>query len=233
MRLHLGAQQREHAIGGIAVEVAGRFIGEHQRRAVHQRARDRDPLRFTPGEHLHRIVGPPAQADRLEHRQRARPRLGARHLEQLQRQRDVLQQRQLRQQVEGLEHEADAPAPQRGERVVAKRGEVDAVEQYAAAVGPVEPCHHVEQRRLAGARFTHERDRLASLHRERQPVEQRTRAIDAHPLADFDQLQQCAHSGSGQGRGFTGIDRSRAAARVCSPGGVSGRDCFDRRRRAG
>jgi hypothetical protein len=46
--------------------------------------------------------------------------LGARHAEQVQRQQQVLQRRERRHQVEELEHEADAAAPQLREAVLGK-----------------------------------------------------------------------------------------------------------------
>lgn len=39
----------EHRVGGVLVEVAGRLVGEHQRRLVGERAGDRDALLLTAG----------------------------------------------------------------------------------------------------------------------------------------------------------------------------------------
>ena len=45
-RAHLRGQQLEHARGGGGVEVAGRLVGQHDARAVHERARDRHALQL-------------------------------------------------------------------------------------------------------------------------------------------------------------------------------------------
>ena len=50
--------------------------------------------------------------------------VAARAAEQRERQRDVLRDREVRQHVEGLEHEADVPAPQQRQRVVVERRKV-------------------------------------------------------------------------------------------------------------
>ncbi len=42
--LHAFAQQREHFLRALRIEVSGRLVGEHQARLVHQGARDRDAL---------------------------------------------------------------------------------------------------------------------------------------------------------------------------------------------
>ncbi|MCY1550633.1 hypothetical protein D9M68_869000 [compost metagenome] len=91
--------------------------------------------------------------------------------QQHQRQRDVLRNVQVRQHVEGLEHEAHvAPAPERAGFAV-ERADVDAAVRDRARVPAVEPGHAVEQRRLAGARFAHDGDELAGLDAERHVLE--------------------------------------------------------------
>jgi hypothetical protein len=48
--------QREHAVGGTGVEIAGRFIGQHQRWIVCQRACDCDALLLAAGESRRQFV---------------------------------------------------------------------------------------------------------------------------------------------------------------------------------
>ena len=50
----------------VRVEVAGRLVGEQQRRAVDQRPGDRDALLLAAGELRRVVVQPVAQADALE-----------------------------------------------------------------------------------------------------------------------------------------------------------------------
>ncbi len=42
------AQQRDHLPGALGIEIAGGLVGEHERRAVHERACDRDTLQLAP-----------------------------------------------------------------------------------------------------------------------------------------------------------------------------------------
>ena len=82
------------------------------------------------------------------------------------RQRDVLGGRERRQQVVGLEDEADAIAPELREPALAQALERDAVDGDAARGRPVEPGHDVHERRLAGARRAHDGDELALVQRD-------------------------------------------------------------------
>ena len=75
---------------------------------------------------------------------------------QVDRQGDVLGRRQHRQQVEGLEDEPEAVAPQPGQLLVGQGGEVDVAHQDAPARQRVEPGHAVHEGRLARARRAHD-----------------------------------------------------------------------------
>ena len=52
------AEQREHALAVLGIEVAGRFIGDEQRGFMHERAGDGGALHLTT-RHLLGIVAPP------------------------------------------------------------------------------------------------------------------------------------------------------------------------------
>ena len=56
----------EHRVGGRFVEVAGRLVGEHQRRAVGERAGDRDALLLAARQLGRAMVEPLRQAERAE-----------------------------------------------------------------------------------------------------------------------------------------------------------------------
>src|SRR5690606_16071721 len=64
---------------------------------------------------------------------------------------DVLQDRAVREQVEGLEDEADEPATQRGALPLAHRVGGEAGEPVLPGRGPVVAAEEVEQRRVARA----------------------------------------------------------------------------------
>ena len=104
------AQQAEHLLGGVRVQVAGRLVGEHHRRAV-------DSARATAT----RCCWPPeSSAGRCVRRSRrptvsiscVEPRLVGLAAGQRERQRDVLLGGQHRHEVEGLEDEAEPVAAQ-------------------------------------------------------------------------------------------------------------------------
>src|SRR5262245_18083379 len=57
--------------------------------------------------------------------------------------------------MKGLKHEAEATAPEHGQRVVIKRGKVHAVDLDRALDGMIEARNEGEQGRLAAARLAH------------------------------------------------------------------------------
>ena len=70
------------------VQVAGRLVGEHDRRVVGQRARERDPLLLAAGQLRRIVMGAAGQPDFLQQLLGARPRVG--DAGDLHRHRDVL-----------------------------------------------------------------------------------------------------------------------------------------------
>ena len=77
------------------------------------------------------------------------------------RQVDVLGHVECRDQVERLEHEADAIPPQGRERLVGEPGEIGVADPHRAARDVVEACEAVHQRRLAGSGRAHDRGESA------------------------------------------------------------------------
>ena len=75
--VHL-AQQRVQRVGGLLVEIAGRFVGEEDRRLHDERARHRDALLLAARQHAGPVRETLAQADPPQQRLGARPRLGDR-----------------------------------------------------------------------------------------------------------------------------------------------------------
>jgi len=60
-----------------------------------------------------------------------------------------------------LKHEAEMFPAKHGQRVVVKRGELDAVELDRTSVRAIQTCHEIEQRGLAAARLAHDRNVIA------------------------------------------------------------------------
>src|SRR5438105_8240279 len=141
------------------VQVSRRLVREDHRRVVQERARDRDALLLTAGELARAVVDPVAEADLLERSERALPPLFAVAAVD-ERQLDVLDRVQSREQVVGLEHEADVLVADPGQLIVGELSDVLAREHIGAAVGHVEAAEHVHERRLSRARRAHDRDEL-------------------------------------------------------------------------
>ena len=82
------------------------------------------------------------------------------------RQADVVEDGLARQEVEALEHEADAPGAHPGELRVRERRDVLALQQVGPRVRAVEQTEHVHKGGLARARGPHDRHELAGHDRE-------------------------------------------------------------------
>src|SRR5689334_21925344 len=100
-------EQLQDLLARFAIEVAGRFVRQQQRRIAHERARDGDALLLAARELTREVPEPVAEADELQRRRRALLALGAAHLDEQQRQLDVLQRGEHGNQVVELEDETD------------------------------------------------------------------------------------------------------------------------------
>ena len=153
-------EDREDLRGRTGVEVPGRLVGEDHRRVVQQRARDRDALLLAARELRWPVVDPIAEPDGIERGDR--PLASALAVAAVdERQLDVLDRVEPRQQIERLEDEADVLVADRRELVVRELPDVLAGEDVFAAVGDVETAEDVHERRLARPRGAHDRHELA------------------------------------------------------------------------
>ena len=102
------AEDAQHALDLHVVEVGGRLVGQEQGRVVGQRPGDGDPLLLA----ARQVAGPVAQAlaeaDPLEQRHGLGPGVGPADARGAQRHHDVLDGVEAGDEVEGLEHDADA-----------------------------------------------------------------------------------------------------------------------------
>src|SRR4051794_24646977 len=159
-------EQADDGGAGLVVEVGGRLVGEGQPRVADERTRDRGPLLLAAGHLRRHVVDAVAEADQLQQLDRPpaqrRPVVGLEHQRQL----DVLDRGQERDEVVALEDVADRVVAQGGELALGERRGVLAVDGDRALGRPVEPADHVEQRRLAAARRAHQADELARQHGE-------------------------------------------------------------------
>jgi hypothetical protein len=132
------------------------------------------------------------EADAREHRVHARVRLRIAPAEEREGQRHVLRDREIRQDVERLEHEPETLAPKRGLALVVERREVVAVDDHVAFVHGFEPRDDVQQRGFADPRRADDRDPFAAIDVQRHVVQHATRDRATKGLADAAQFDHAA-----------------------------------------
>src|SRR5688500_3087903 len=132
-----------------------------------------------------------AEPDELEQLARSLRRVLGRHVpDDARREHDVLDRGEVREQVELLEHHADA-RPQRAQllaRLAARhvRPQLEAADLDRALVEGLEVVEAAEQRRLAAARRPDDRDRLALRHVRGDADEDLAVAVSLRERADAD-----------------------------------------------
>ena len=165
------AQQVHDLHARLGVEGAGGLVGQQDLGVVDEGARDGDALHLAARHLRGLLVDVFGEAHASQGVEGALAALRARDARQSQCQLDVRQDTLVRDQVVGLEDEADAvvavgvPVP----GLVVLRG--DAVDDEVAALEAVEASDDVEHRRLAGARLAQNSDELVVTERHRDLVE--------------------------------------------------------------
>ena len=153
-------QVEDRAAGG-GVEVRRRLVGEDQRRTVHQRARDGDALALTAGQLARTAAVFVGEPDALQQLVDALAAFGLSEPRQQQGILDVLARRQHRHEVEALEDEAEAIAPDGGEPARPACATRAGRPAGFARVGTIEAADQVQQGGLPAAGRAGERDELA------------------------------------------------------------------------
>ena len=156
------AQEGKNLRAGLGVEVAGGLVGQDDRGVVDQGAGNGHPLLLAARQLVGVVPQALPQPELFEDGLRPLLPLGAPDAGEHERQGNVLDRRQARQQVEALEDEADAPAPVQRALGVARRAKLDAVDPDLAAARPVQPADQVHQGGLARAGDAGEGDKLAA-----------------------------------------------------------------------
>ena len=134
----------------------------------------------------------PLDPQHLEQLVGSRAALGRPHPAELRRQQDVVDDRQIVEQIEELEDHPDPAAAKQGGTGFAELVDPRAGDGHRAARRPVEPGDQIQQRRLPAARRAHDGDGLARFDLEADPVERRP-AIVVVALRDFLDLDQRVH----------------------------------------
>ena len=187
-------EHAQHFLARARVQVAGRLVGEDQRRMVDQRARDGHALLLAAGELGGLVVHAVLQADPAQHlpgllQGLAIGKMAGRVRE---RHRHVFQGARARQQVEILEDEAELVVAHQGALVVGQRRHILTVEPVFARRRAVQAAQDVHQRALARSGGPHQRDQFPAGDRHRDPLEhgdihvpQLVRFVDVAQLDEF------------------------------------------------
>src|SRR6266566_2945439 len=164
-------EQRQDLLRRLAVQVARRLVGHEDGGVGRDRAGDGDALFLAPRELPRVVVHAVAQADQRERRLDVLAPLGLGKRREQERQLDVLEGREHRDQVVELEHEPDVRGAPAGELRLAQLGDVGARHRHGPPVGPIQPRDQVEERGLAGSRRAHQAEELPLGNLERDVVQ--------------------------------------------------------------
>ena len=154
-------EEFEDGVARCRVEISSWLVREDDLRFRNQGSSDRNPLLLSAGEFLRAVREAILESDHLEAANRLFAALGPWDALVEERDRDVLDDVQLADQVECLEDEADLAAPDLAEGVVVEVGEVTAPEVVRAFGGGIQAAEQVHQRGLPGSRGTHDRKEVA------------------------------------------------------------------------
>jgi len=163
--------ERENLLGALVIEIAGGLVGDDDLRVCHNRARDGNTLLLAAGKLARIMMRAVFQTNDAKRRHGAVAALPGAEPGQQQRQLDVAERGQHRDEVVELEDEADVAAAPARQRALGQRADVGSVDHDLAGRGTIDACDQVEQRRLAGARRPHEREEFALGHAEVDAVE--------------------------------------------------------------
>jgi hypothetical protein len=156
-------QPIEHPLTALGIEVPRRLVGQQEWRLQDQCAAQRRALALAAGELAREVVEAVGEADFVQQTPRVGFELGGRAAGDAPGEHDVLERREVRQELVELEDEADGAVAEGGEAGAGEGGHVLAADQDAARVRFVEGAEDVEQRRLAGTRRSDDRHQLAGL----------------------------------------------------------------------
>ena len=151
----------EHMLGRFRIEIARRLVGQKQLRRVGKAAADCGPLLLAARHSRRPVIDAIRKANAAKQFARPRLRLAPRGTADQLRNDDVLKRGKFRQQLMKLIDEADIRAPQPRAVLLRHLGAVAAIDDNAAAGRRLQQACNVQQRRLAGARWADECDRLA------------------------------------------------------------------------
>jgi hypothetical protein len=174
----------------LGVDVAGRFVGDEDLGLADDRPGDGDALLLAAGQSRRASAGPVSQPDPGEHLAHRPLDLGLALAGDAQRQSDVVERRQVPDEAEVLEDDADPPA-EAGQRVARRVRQLLAEQLDAAARRALRQVEELEQGCLAGARRAGEEIEAAAAQTKIEVAQNfGTRAVAQSYAIEFDDRRQ-------------------------------------------
>lgn len=155
-----GLEQLHDLPGRLAVKTSGRFIGQKDRRIIDNGPGDRDPFLLATGKLVRQAIRLVGQTDFGQDQSRHLILFfgldpGNRH-----RQLDILQDRQIGDQLEGLEDYADVFTTEIGPLLTAQLVEVKGIDQHLSPGRMIEAPHYRKQGGFSGTGLAHDTDKF-------------------------------------------------------------------------
>ena len=182
-------QQLQDRLARVIVQGAGGLVAEKELRVLREGPGDGDALLFAAGELGRKVLRPLFQTHLFQHL----PRIQGPGRE-LRRDLDVLQRREIRDQVIELEHKAHVVPTVGGELGFIKGRDLLPVDGHAAVGEAIHPAQNVQERGLPGAGFPDDHADLAPLDVKTRVMQRRhghfPRLIDLpHPVKADESLR--------------------------------------------
>ena len=182
-------EESHQAIGQVLVDVAGGLVGDEEARATDHRARDRNALLLSARERRGTRLQVIGEADPGQELGHVLGDLRLRDAGDAERQRHVVEGREMLDQPEILEDDADPPPERR--HLSPRRGrDLAAEERDQAARGTLGEIDQLQQARFAGAAGAGEEVEGAGLEMERDIAEYfRPRAVSHPDILETNQVR--------------------------------------------
>lgn len=158
-------------LGVIAIEIAAWFIGQQNRRARHQCARNRRALLFSTRHRSRSMIDAPREPDAREQRERSFTGLSIGHTLNAKRHHHVFECRKLAQQMMKLKDKTNGPVAKCSQRFIVSPFDGLPDNLHCSRRWTIKPTQQVQQRALAGTTITHNSNHLPACHFERHIVE--------------------------------------------------------------
>lgn len=153
-------QQVQDLAGMAGIEISRGFVGQQQRRLVHERTRDGRALHLSAGNLMRKMPASAAQADELDQLRGAGPGTGNGFSGEQQGQGDVLRDGHRREQIEELENHSHLAATVFGKLGLGCLVEGRSIDVNLALGRRIEPADEVQERAFSTAAGTGDGDEL-------------------------------------------------------------------------